>query len=70
MVNILGYTSQSFPKNSLGYSLASKLEQTSANGGWVGFSPSLSTHNLNGDCYSLGFSGESNLDCIDLGKIW
>lgn len=70
MVNILGYTSQSFPKNSLGYSLASKLEQTSANGGWVGFSPSVSIYDLNGDCYSLDFSGESNSGCIDLGKIW
>jgi len=70
MVNINGYTSQSFPENSLGFSLASKLEQTNVNGGWVGFSPSSSIADLNGECYSLDFSRESNSICIDLGRIW
>ena len=70
MVNINGYTSQSFPENSLEYSLASKLEKTSVNGGWVGFSPSVSLADINGECYSLDFSRESNSRCIDLGKIW
>jgi hypothetical protein len=71
MVNINGYTSESFPENSSGYyHLASKLEKTSLNGGWVGFSPSVSLADLNGECYSLDFSGESNSGCIDLGKIW
>jgi hypothetical protein len=69
-IYIDGYASQSFEENTLGRSLASKLELTSASGGWVDFSPFIKTAELNGRCYSIGFSGESNLDCISLGKIW
>jgi hypothetical protein len=69
-IQMVDYSSQSFEENTLGRSLASKLEQTSQNGGWVYFSPLLDTSELNGKCYSVGFSGESNPDCISLGRIW
>ena len=70
MLNANGYASQSFLENTLEKTLATKIEQTSLNGGWVGFSPLVNIADLKGECFNLDFSGTSNSDCINLGKIW
>ena len=70
LLNVNGYTSQSFPENTFEKGLALKLEQTSMNGGWVGFSPLVNIAELKEECFSFDFSGESNTDCINLGRIW
>jgi len=70
LLNMNGYSSQSFSENTPDKSMALKLEQTSKNGGWIGFLPLVNIADLNGECFSIDFSGVSNSDCINLGRIW
>jgi hypothetical protein len=64
------YNSGSFSEGTRENSLALILEQTSKNGGWVGFSPFVNSILIKGECFSIDFSGVSNTDCINLGRIW